>query len=96
MNIAVFYVDAGSIDLFILLGGDPAPLVQNLVLKCFLEELLFQGKKIGAICGEASLLAGLGLLNGYTILRTRGIWGSALFHAGYDLLVIIPLLAGEA
>ncbi len=27
------------------------------------------------------------------MLRTRSLWGSVLFHAGYDLLVIIPLLA---
>jgi len=35
----------------------------------------------------------LGLINAYVILKTDSIWGSVLFHAGYDLLVIIPILA---
>ena len=35
----------------------------------------------------------LGLVNAYVMLKTGSIWGSMLFHAGYDLLVIIPLLA---
>lgn len=34
----------------------------------------------------------LGMVNGYIILKTNNIWGSVLFHAGYDLLVIIPVL----
>ena len=29
------------------------------------------------------------------MLKTDSIWGSVLFHAGYDLLIIIPvILAG--
>jgi len=61
---AIHEVDPGTIDLFVLPGGDPAPLVNNQELKRFLEELLYRGKKIGGICGGASLLAGLGLLKG--------------------------------
>ena len=34
----------------------------------------------------------LGLVNGYMMLKTDSIWGSVLFHAGYDLFVIIPIL----
>jgi membrane protease YdiL (CAAX protease family) len=34
----------------------------------------------------------LGLVNGYVMLKTGSIWGSMLFHAGYDLLVVIPIL----
>ena len=34
----------------------------------------------------------LGLVNGWVMLKTDSIWGSVLFHAGYDLLVIIPVL----
>jgi membrane protease YdiL (CAAX protease family) len=34
-----------------------------------------------------------GLINGYAMLKTDSIWGSVLFHAGYDLLVILPVLA---
>ncbi len=35
----------------------------------------------------------LGLVNGYMMLKTGSIWGSVLFHAGYDLFVIIPILS---
>jgi membrane protease YdiL (CAAX protease family) len=35
----------------------------------------------------------LGLVNGWVMLKTDSLWGSVLFHAGYDLLVIIPVLA---
>ena len=34
----------------------------------------------------------LGLVNGFVMLKTDSIWGSVLFHAGYDLFVILPLL----
>jgi len=35
---------------------------------------------------------GLGLVNGFVMLKTDSIWGSVLFHAGYDLIIIIPVL----
>ena len=31
-------------------------------------------------------------IGGFVMLKTDSIWGSVLFHAGYDLLVIIPIL----
>jgi uncharacterized protein len=34
----------------------------------------------------------LGLVNGFAMLKTDSIWGSMLFHAGYDLLIVIPVL----
>ena len=34
----------------------------------------------------------LGLVNAWVMLKTESIWGSVLFHAGYDLMVIIPVL----
>jgi membrane protease YdiL (CAAX protease family) len=37
----------------------------------------------------------LGMVNGWVMLKTDSLWGSVLFHAGYDLLVIIPVLASE-
>jgi membrane protease YdiL (CAAX protease family) len=40
----------------------------------------------------AAIVFGLGILNGYVMFRSDSIWGSVLVHAGYDLLVIIPLL----
>lgn len=57
-------VDADSIDLLVIPGGDPAPLVENPELKSFIAELLRKGKKVAGICGGASLLAGLGILKG--------------------------------
>jgi membrane protease YdiL (CAAX protease family) len=41
----------------------------------------------------STIVIGLGLVNAYMMLKTDSIWGSVLFHAGYDLLVIIPILA---
>jgi membrane protease YdiL (CAAX protease family) len=41
----------------------------------------------------AAIVIGLGLVNAYMMLKTDSIWGSVFFHAGYDLLVILPLLA---
>jgi membrane protease YdiL (CAAX protease family) len=40
----------------------------------------------------AAIVFALGCLNGYVMLKSDSIWGSVLIHAGYDLLVIIPLL----
>jgi hypothetical protein len=37
----------------------------------------------------------LGVVNAWVMLKTDSIWGSVLFHAGYDLLVIIPVLASS-
>jgi membrane protease YdiL (CAAX protease family) len=42
--------------------------------------------------GFAAIVVSLGLINAYVMLKTRNIWGSVLFHAGYDLMTIIPLL----
>jgi len=39
-----------------------------------------------------AIVVGLGLVNGFMMLKTDSIWGSVLFHVGYDLLVIIPIL----
>lgn len=45
---------------------------------------------------QALLFAGivtlLGIVNAYAMWKTGSIWGSVLFHAGYDLLVVLPLL----
>ncbi|MCJ7625902.1 MAG: DJ-1/PfpI family protein, partial [Anaerolineaceae bacterium] len=57
-------VDVDSIDLLVIPGGDPVPLVENQELKCFIEKLVSKNKKVGGICGGASLLAGLGILKG--------------------------------
>jgi putative intracellular protease/amidase len=57
-------VDVDSIDLLVIPGGEPGPLVENRELKCFIEDLLRRDKKVAGICGGASLLAGFGLLKG--------------------------------
>lgn len=40
----------------------------------------------------AAVVVALGVVNAAVMLKTESIWGSVLFHAGYDLLVILPLL----
>lgn len=57
-------VDLDSIDLLIIPGGEPAPLVDNVQLKAFVEGLVARDKKVAGICGGAALLAGLGVLKG--------------------------------
>ena len=55
-------VDVDAIDLLVIPGGEPYPLVENQELKRFIEEAARKNKKIAGICGGASLLAGLGIL----------------------------------
>ena len=57
-------VDFDALDLFIIPGGEPDLLVENETLKDFIERLLAAGKKVAAICGGASALAGMGFLDG--------------------------------
>ena len=57
-------VEIDSIDLLVIPGGEPTPLVDNLELKGFVENLVAKNKKVAGICGGASLLAGLGVLKG--------------------------------
>lgn len=57
-------VDLDSIDLLIIPGGNPALLADNQELKDFVESLVRKNKKVGGICGGASLLAAFGILNG--------------------------------
>jgi membrane protease YdiL (CAAX protease family) len=42
-----------------------------------------------------AIVVTLGLVNGYVMQKTDSLWGSVLFHAGYDLLVIIPVLVSN-
>jgi len=61
---AIKDVDIDSIDLLIIPGGEPEPLVDNLELKGLVENLVAKSKKVAGICGGAALLAGLGVLKG--------------------------------
>jgi membrane protease YdiL (CAAX protease family) len=36
---------------------------------------------------------GLGAVSAYSVYRTDSLIGAILFHAGYDLLIILPVLA---
>jgi membrane protease YdiL (CAAX protease family) len=40
----------------------------------------------------SGIVFALGCENAYVMLKTDSIWGSVFFHAGYDLLVILPVL----
>lgn len=57
-------VDADSIDLLVIPGGEPGPLVDSAELKGFVQRLVAGNKKVAGICGGAALLAGLGILPG--------------------------------
>ncbi len=64
---------------------------------CVVTALVFSLPHAGATyispvetIGFALIVFGLGLVNARVMLKTDSIIGSLLFHAGYDLLVIIP------
>jgi len=57
-------VDVDSIDLLVIPGGDPAPLVASREFKDFIEKLVARNKKVAGICGGAEALAGMGFLKG--------------------------------
>lgn len=57
-------VDVDLIDLLVIPGGDPTPLIENQELKNFIEKLVYRNKKIGGICGGSELLAAFGILKG--------------------------------
>lgn len=39
-----------------------------------------------------AIVFGLGLANAYIMHKTDSVWGSVLFHAGYDLVIIAPIV----
>ncbi|MDX9953110.1 MAG: DJ-1/PfpI family protein [Anaerolineae bacterium] len=57
-------VDPDSLDLLVIPGGEPEPIVYNRELKSFVENLIAKQKKVAGICGGAAVLAGLGVLKG--------------------------------
>jgi len=68
-------------------------------LTVILTSLVFASTHIGAtyispveLVLFPAIVFALGLVNGFAMLKTDSIWGSVLFHAGYDLLIIIPVL----
>lgn len=75
-------VDMDSIELLVIPGGDPSLLVGNQELKDFIEKLVSRNKKVGAICGGAELLAGIGFLKGKKC--TGGTSGETPGTDGYE------------
>ena len=57
-------VDVDSIDLLVIPGGDPTPLIENRELKSLIGALISRNKKVAGICGGTCLLAGMGFLIG--------------------------------
>ncbi|MCD1295876.1 intracellular protease/amidase [Methanocella sp. CWC-04] len=53
-----------DIDIFIIPGGDPSHLYDNIVLKDFIKALDEKNKWIAGICGGSFLMAKYGLLDG--------------------------------
>jgi putative intracellular protease/amidase len=78
-------VDAESIDLLIIPGGEPDPLIANKELKRFIEDLVDRNKKIGGICGGAIMLAGFGVLKGKRCTGdTSGVDASSDYYRYYS------------
>jgi uncharacterized protein len=46
------------------------------------------------LLGFLVVLLGLSIAWGWLMLKTGSLWGSALFHAGADLLIILPIFSG--
>ncbi len=44
----------------------------------------------GAVFGVVVFI--LGLVGAYSIFKTRSLLGAVIFHAGYDLMIIVPVL----
>jgi membrane protease YdiL (CAAX protease family) len=44
------------------------------------------------IASYAALVFAVGFMAGYVMLKTASLWGSFLFHAGADFMIIIPVL----
>jgi membrane protease YdiL (CAAX protease family) len=70
------------------------------VLALILTSVVFTFAHIGATYTDGfgllrflALLFPLSLAWGYLMQKTDSIWGSVLFHAGADLLVIVPFIA---
>jgi putative intracellular protease/amidase len=74
-------VDADSIDLLVIPGGDPSLLVGNQELTNFIEKLVSRNKKVAAICDGAEALAGMGFLKGKKC--TGGTSGETPGKEGY-------------
>jgi len=45
------------------------------------------------LLGFLLVLLGLSIAWGWLMQKTGSLWGSALFHAGADLLIILPIFS---
>ncbi len=71
----------------------------GMFLSILVTSLVFGAAHLGAtyvsgaeVISFSILVFFLGLVGAYVIYRTDSIWGAVLLHAGYDLVVIIPIL----
>ncbi len=69
------------------------------LLSVLVTSLVFGAAHFGAtyvsaaeIASYIALVFAVGFVAGYVMLKTDSIWGSVLFHAGADLMVILPVL----
>lgn len=56
-------LNPSEIDLFVIPGGNPAPLRNNQLLKEMIERIVASGGKVAGICGGSELLASCGFLD---------------------------------
>ncbi len=61
---AIGELSVEEVDMFIIPGGNPLFLYENVELKGFLEALVKAGKLVAGVCGGAELLAAYGILDG--------------------------------
>ena len=71
----------------------------GVVLSVLITSIVFGVAQLGAayvsaaeIIGFLAVVPALGFVAGYVLFKTDSIWGSVLFHAGSDLVIIIPVL----
>ncbi len=73
-------IDSHDVALFLIPGGNPIPLLQEVRLTSFIASALSNGAKIAGICGGADLLVALGFLAG------RKCTGNALDPTNPEIL----------
>lgn len=78
-------VDPLSVDLLIVPGGDPSSMYNHEQLKAFAKSILDNGRTVSGICGGATLLASMGVLEGKRCTgETSGVQPSDAEHVHYE------------
>ena len=60
----------------------------------FVTAMVFGVSQISATCDfpGGGVIFGLGCVSAYAMLKDDSVIGPVLFHAGYDLMILIPVL----